>query len=40
MDEGVTGVGAASADVDAVAIGKVIHNNTFTFRPVLGPDNC
>ena len=38
--KGVTGVGAASADVDAVAIGKVIHNDTFALRPALGPNNC
>jgi len=40
MDEGMAGVGTASADVDVVAIGKVIHNDTFALRPVLGPDNC
>jgi hypothetical protein len=40
MNERVTGVGTASANMDVVTIGKVVHNNAFTFRPVLGSDNC
>src|SRR5690606_6046500 len=40
MNEGVASVRTANADMDVVTIGKVIHDDTFAFRPVLGSDYC